>query len=227
MRLWDIRTGACIGILRGHLRSVASVIFSPDGQRLASASYDDTVRLWDGRTGAHIVTLAGCSDVTCPGTFSPDGLWFASASSYYTIRLWDSRTWSHLTTLDTTWGSSVTFSVDGSRLISKSWDHNLLLWDTTDIARPRVLCEKTAVDWFYLSPRNSLFLLETRTDPTLCGLTVLNLRDGIPFDTQFICWFPPDLRPCQLVVNPAASMAVIRCEDGRVLYLDISKVPIS
>ena len=83
------------------------------------------------------------------------------------------------------------------------------------------------MDHFYLGTRNSLFLLETRTDPTLCGLTVSNLRDGIPFDTQFICWFPPGFRPCQLVVNPVASMVVIRCEDGRVLYLDISKVPFS
>jgi hypothetical protein len=78
---------------------------------------------------------------------------------------------------------------------------------------------------FYHSTLNSLFLLETRTDPTLCGLTVLNLRDGIPFDTQFICWFPPDFRPCQLVVNPVASAAVIRCEDGVFSILIYRKFP--
>ena len=86
---------------------------------------------------------------------------------------------------------------------------------------------ETAIDEFYHSTRNSLFLLETRTDPTLCGLTVLNLRDGIPLDTQFICWFPPDFRPLGLAVNPEASVATVVCEDGRVLHTDISKILLS
>jgi hypothetical protein len=108
----------------------------------------------------------------------------------------------------------VAFAANDSRLITSS-NNTLLLWDTTDTARPPVLMKKSAVAPFYLATYNCLYLLETRENPVLCGLKVLKLRDEGSFDTRVICWFPPDLSPRHLAVDPATLTAVVGCGDGR------------
>ena len=59
MKIWDSATGKELFALKGHAGRVASVAFSPDGQRLASGSRDQTVKIWDSATGKELFALKG------------------------------------------------------------------------------------------------------------------------------------------------------------------------
>ena len=47
IQLWDVNTGADLGILSGHTEPIETLVFSHDGKTLASGSEDGTILLWD------------------------------------------------------------------------------------------------------------------------------------------------------------------------------------
>ncbi len=119
--------------LYGHTHVVLSVAFSPEGTRLASGSYDGTIKLWDAVTGSELNTLRGHIDGVTSVTFSPNGDYLASASYDQTAKLWDPATGRELNTMKghTNVVNSVAFSPDGSRIASGSFDNTIKIWETT------------------------------------------------------------------------------------------------
>ena len=111
---------------------VWSVAFSPDGQRLASGSWDKTVKIWDSATGKELFSLKGHAGPVRSVAFSPDGQRLASASADQTVKIWDSATGKELFALKGHAGmvTSVAFSPDGQRLASGSTDKTVRIWDS-------------------------------------------------------------------------------------------------
>ena len=117
--------------LEGHDGSVSAVAFSADGQLLASASYDQTVRLWNLATGEQVQKLEAHDDSVSAVAFSADGQLLASASEDRTVRLWNPATGEQVQKLEGHDDSvlAVAFSADGQLLASASEDRTVRLWN--------------------------------------------------------------------------------------------------
>jgi WD40 repeat protein/serine/threonine protein kinase len=152
---WDNLCRLCDGdlpVLRGHTAKVNCVAYSPDGQRLASASGGDeaeetgdkTVRIWDATTGQELLTLRGHRRGVTSVAFSPDSQRLASASDR-TVKAWNAITGQELRTFTGHNGEvySVAFSPDGQRLASAGVDQTVKLWDATTGQELRTLTGHT------------------------------------------------------------------------------------
>ncbi|MFO7565126.1 MAG: pentapeptide repeat-containing protein [Enhygromyxa sp.] len=118
----------------GHRGPVTSVAWSPDGTRLASSSWDNTVRVWDAHDGTLVSTLQGHEVGVTGVAWSPDGTRLASSSDDKTVRVWDAHDGTLVSTLQ---GhehgvSGVAWSPDGTRLASSSRDNTVRVWDAHD-----------------------------------------------------------------------------------------------
>lgn len=113
----------------GHPARVADLHFSPDGRRLASASWDDTVRIWNVADGKRLATLAGHADWVFAVRFSPDGRVVASGSKDGTIRLWTAAgELLRVLTGHSRAVASLCFSPDGKALASGGYDGTVRVW---------------------------------------------------------------------------------------------------
>lgn len=134
--MYDTSTGESLVTFRGHSETIIDLAISPDGDRVATASFDKTIKIWDAANGMELLTLAGHNDGASAVAFSPDGKQVASGSYDRTIKIWDVESGKLLRTLHGHTGSVVdlAFSPDGQRLASAGEypDNTARLWDATN-----------------------------------------------------------------------------------------------
>jgi WD40 repeat protein len=145
-RVWDARTGQPVTEPLRHdadprrffyfystlkFDPAFSAKFSPDGQRVVTASEDKTARVWDAYTGQPVIEPLRHEDDVSSAQFSPDGQRVVTASKDNTARVWDVRTAQHLTEplLGEDAVSSAQFSSDGLRVVTVSQDKTARVWD--------------------------------------------------------------------------------------------------
>lgn len=108
--------------------------WSPDGNRVASASYDITVRIWDAADGKLLNTLNGHTHHVYDVDWSPDATMLASASVDKAVRIWNLADGQAIRIFQGHTGTvgSVSWSPDGSRVASSSADGTVRVWQITE-----------------------------------------------------------------------------------------------
>ncbi len=118
-------------MLEGHTGWVCSVAFSPDGQKLASGSSDNTMQVWDAASGKCLHLLVGHTSWVYSVAFSPDGQQLASGIADNTARIWDTASGECLRVLKSNCGAvkSLTYSPVYHQLACGCQDGNVRVWD--------------------------------------------------------------------------------------------------
>lgn len=209
--------------LRGHTDWIYSIAISPDGQTLASGSFDKTIKLWELSTGSLIHTLSNHSKGVCCVAISPDNQTLASGSWDETIKLWRLDTGELIRTLKGHTASvrSLAIAPDSQTLVSGSFDETIKLWymDTGECLS--TIAEKVGqVSAIALTPDG-----QTIASGGNDGLITLRSLDttGASKKPTFTLTLTGNLSSiCSLTISPDGQILAAGCTDGNVKLWQLS-----
>jgi len=140
-RVWNADGSGQPIVLEGHENNVNSAVFSPNGERVLTASADKTVRIWNADGSGQAVVLRGHEASVESAVFSPDGKKVLTASADKTVRIWNADSSGQAVVLKGHEASVklAVFSSDGKKILTASDDKTARVWNADGSGEPVVL----------------------------------------------------------------------------------------
>ena len=128
----DVTTSRLYSTLDGHSRAVGSVHFSPNGQFIASAACDNTVKVWAAQPPPAFLSLEGHDQTVWTIAFSPDGRYLATGSLDLTAKIWNATNGAMMQSLPVDFPVvALAFNPSGDRLLTVGHNHTACIWKVT------------------------------------------------------------------------------------------------
>lgn len=180
IKVWDIRSGRLLRVLRGHKREVATAVFLKGGKQILSGggAGDGMLRLWDTRTGKELRQLTELKGEKCCLSVSPDERLLAIGGREGQLKLFELSTGKLLKNLrgDQKKIYRVHFCSDGKHVLTSGAERAVKFWDVGTGQCVKTWPLTGAAVAFSVDGRLALgfngSLLDLTTGTTLCVLPV-------------------------------------------------------
>jgi WD40 repeat protein len=124
IRVMDLKTGQERHNLPDGLGGAASLVFSPDGETVVSANYDNDLRIWKTSSGELVKKVEDLTGAMFAAAFTLDGKQLIMGGLDETVYIWDAKSYSltrklkgHGETI-----AALTISPDGRTLVTGGFD---------------------------------------------------------------------------------------------------------
>lgn len=168
----------CVETLCGHRGPVTAIAMHPNGQYMASSSFDRTIQLWSLEHRQVVGTFFGHSEAITSLAFSAAGDMLVSGGVDDTVRLWDVATQQLIRLMDDPSDSITSLVVAlcplGQTIASGSDDCTLRLWNVNTGKLLRTFRETRSVTGVQFTPEGDR-LVTSSSDNTL---KIWNLATG-------------------------------------------------